>query len=64
MEANAMEEGEIYDEAGEEVVMEDIDYAKVKNKVMKSKKRVGGEIGLGLSSEEELMGQFSTVRSR
>jgi hypothetical protein len=35
VEANAMEEGEIYDEAGEEVVMEDMDYVKLKNKVMK-----------------------------
>jgi hypothetical protein len=35
------DEGEIYDEVGEVVVMEDMDYAKVKNKVMKSKKRVG-----------------------
>jgi hypothetical protein len=41
MEANEVEEGEIYDEAEEEVVMEDMDYAKVKNKVMKSKKSLG-----------------------
>jgi hypothetical protein len=34
MEVSAMEEGEIYDEAGEEVVMEDMDYAMLKNKVM------------------------------
>jgi hypothetical protein len=44
--------------------MEDMDYAKLKNKVVKSKKRIGGEIGPGFSSEEELVGQFSTVRSR
>jgi hypothetical protein len=64
MEVNAMEEGEIYDEAGKEVVMENMDYAMLKNKVMKSKKRVEEETGPGLSSEEELMEQFSTVRSR
>jgi hypothetical protein len=42
MEANAMEGGEMDDVAGEEVVMEDMDYAKLKNKVIKLKKRVGG----------------------
>jgi hypothetical protein len=36
----------------------------LKNKVMKSKKWVAGETGPGFSSEEELMAQFSTVRSR
>jgi hypothetical protein len=40
MEVVAMEEGEIYDEAGEEVVMEDMDHANLKNKVVKPKKRV------------------------
>jgi hypothetical protein len=63
MEAEAME-GEINDEAGEEVVMEDMDYAELKNKFVKTKKRVAGETGPELSSEEELMAQFSTVRSR
>jgi hypothetical protein len=63
MEVEAMEEGEISDEAGEEV-MEDMDYAELKNKFVKPKKRVAGETGLELSSEEELMAQFSTVRSR
>jgi hypothetical protein len=63
IEVNAME-GEIYDEAGEEVVMEDMDYATLKNKVMKSKKRVAGETGSGFPSEEELTAQISTVRSR
>jgi hypothetical protein len=60
MEVNAVEEGEICDETREEVVMEDME----KNKVMKSKKRVAGETGPGFSSEEELMAQFSTVKSR
>jgi hypothetical protein len=64
MEVTAMEGGEIYDQAGEEVVMEDMDYSMLKNKVMKSKKMVAGETGPAFSSEEELMGQFSTVRSR
>jgi hypothetical protein len=44
MEIEAMEEGEINDEAGEEVVMEDMDYAELKNKFVKAKKRVAGEI--------------------
>jgi hypothetical protein len=64
MEVEAMEEGEINDEAGEEVVMEDMDYAELKNKFVKPKKTVAGETGPELSSEEELMAQFSTVRSR
>jgi hypothetical protein len=64
MEVKAMEEGEINDEAGEEVVMEDMDYAELKSKFVKPKKRVAGETGPELSSEEELMAQFSTVRSR
>jgi hypothetical protein len=59
-----MEEGEINDEAGEEVVMEDMDYAELMNKFVKPKKRVAGETGPELSSEEEPMAQFSTVRSR
>jgi hypothetical protein len=46
MDANAMEEGEIYDEAREEVVMEDVDHAKLKNKVVKSKETVAGETDL------------------
>jgi hypothetical protein len=61
MEVEAMEEGEITDEAGEEVVMEDMDYAELKNKFAEPKKRVAGETGPELSSEEELMAQFSTV---
>jgi hypothetical protein len=48
MEVNTMEEGEINDVAEEEVVLEDMDYAKVKNKVIKPKKRVAGETGPGL----------------
>jgi hypothetical protein len=35
MEVNTMEEGEINDIAGEEVVMENMNYAKVKNEVIK-----------------------------
>jgi hypothetical protein len=64
MEVEAMEEGEINDDAGEEVVMEDMDYAELKNKFVKPKKRVVGETGPELSSEKELMAQFSTARSR
>jgi hypothetical protein len=64
MEVEAMEEGEINDEAGEEVVMEDMDYAELKNTFVKPNKGVAGETGPELSSEEELMAQFSTVRSR
>jgi hypothetical protein len=43
IEVEAMEEGEINDEAGEEVVMEDMDYTELKNKFVKPKKRVAGE---------------------
>jgi hypothetical protein len=50
-EVNAMEDGEINDEAGEEEVLEDMGYAKLKNKVMISKKRVVGETGPEFSSE-------------
>jgi hypothetical protein len=50
MEVETMEGGEINDEAGEEVVMEDIYYAELKNKFVKPKKRVAGETGLDLSS--------------
>jgi hypothetical protein len=64
MEVEAMEQGEINDEAGGKVVMEDMVYAELKNKFDKPKKRVAGETGPELSSEEELMAQFSTVRSR
>jgi hypothetical protein len=63
MEVEAMEEGEINDEAGEEVVMEDMDYTELKNNFVQLKKRVAGETGPELSSEEELTAQFSTVRS-
>jgi hypothetical protein len=59
-----MEEGEINYLAGEEVVMEDMDYAKVKNKVIKPKKRVAEETIPELSSDEELRAQFSTVSNR
>jgi hypothetical protein len=63
MEVDAMEEEEeINDEPAEEVEMEDKDYAKLTNKVVKPKKRVAGKAGPELSSEEELMAQFSTVR--
>jgi hypothetical protein len=62
MEVEAVDEGEINDEAGKEVAMEDMDYAELKNKFVKPKKRVAGETGPELSPEEELMAQFSTVR--
>jgi hypothetical protein len=42
MEVETMKEGEISDRAGEEV-MEDMDYAELKNKFVKPKKRVAGE---------------------
>jgi hypothetical protein len=64
MEVEAVEEGEINDEAGEEVVMEDMDYAELKNKFVKPKMRVAGETEPELISDEELMAQISTVRSR
>jgi hypothetical protein len=60
MVVNTMEEGEISNVAGEE----DMDYAEVKNKVIKPKKMVVGETGPELSSDEELSAQFSTVRNR
>jgi hypothetical protein len=41
-----------------------MNYAELKNKFVKPKKRVAGETGPELSSEEELMAQFSTMRSR
>jgi hypothetical protein len=47
-----------------EVEMENKDYAKLRNKVVKPKKRVVGKAGTELSSEKELMAQFSTVRRR
>jgi hypothetical protein len=59
MEVEAMEEGEIHDEAGEEVVMEDMDYAELKNKFVKPKNRVARETGPELSSEGELIEKFT-----
>jgi hypothetical protein len=64
MEVYTMEEGEINEVNGEEAVMDDMDYAKVNNKVIKPKKMVAGETGPELSSDEELRAQFSTVRNR
>jgi hypothetical protein len=64
MEVDAMEEEEINDGAAEEVEMEDKDYTELRNKVDKPKKRAAGKAGPELSSEEEPMSQFSTVRSR
>jgi hypothetical protein len=61
MEVEAMEGGQINVEAGEELVTEDMDYAELKNKFVRPKKRVAGETGPELSSEEELMAQFSTA---
>jgi hypothetical protein len=40
-----------------------MDYAKVKNKVIKPKKRVVGETGPEYSSDEKMTAQFSTVRN-
>jgi hypothetical protein len=40
MEVEAMEEGEINDEAGEEMLMEDMDYAELKNKFVKQRRRL------------------------
>jgi hypothetical protein len=53
MEVDATEEEEINDEPAEEVEMEDKDYAKLRNKVVKPKKRVAGKAGPELSSKEE-----------
>jgi hypothetical protein len=58
MEVNTMEEVEINNVIEEEVVMEDTDYAKLKNKVMKPKKRIAGESGPEFSSDEDLRAQF------
>jgi hypothetical protein len=38
MEVNTTEEGEIKDVAGEEVVMEDMDYEKVKNRLVNQRR--------------------------
>jgi hypothetical protein len=64
MEVNKMEDGEINDVAGKEVVTEGIDSAKENNKVMKPRNWFAGETGPELSSDEELRAQFCTVRSR
>jgi hypothetical protein len=64
MEVEIMEEGEINDEAGKEVVIEDMDYAESKKKFVKPKKRIADETRPELSSEKELMAHFSTMRSR
>jgi hypothetical protein len=61
MEVKTMEEGEINDVDGEEMVMGDNDYAKLKNKFIKPKKRVAGETGPQLSSEEELKAQSKEI---
>jgi hypothetical protein len=45
MEVAMEEEEEINDEPVEEVEMEDKDYAKLRNKVVKPKKRVAGKAG-------------------
>jgi hypothetical protein len=63
IEVNTIKVGEINGVVGEEVVMEDMDYTKLKNKVTKPKKRVAGETGPELSSDEELRAQFSTARN-
>jgi hypothetical protein len=44
-----MEEGEINNEAGKEVVMADMNYRELKNKFVEPKNRVAGETGPELS---------------
>jgi hypothetical protein len=44
--------------------MEDRDYAKLRNMVVKPKKRVAGKAGPELSSEEDLMATFSTENTQ
>jgi hypothetical protein len=63
MEGDAMEEGEMYDEAGEEVVIEDMDHAKLKNKVVKPKKRTARKTGPESSSEEEQMASSAPLEA-
>jgi hypothetical protein len=62
MEVNTTEEGKKYEVVGEEAVMEDMDYAKLKNKFIKPKKMVEGQTVPELSSDEELRAKFSTVK--
>jgi hypothetical protein len=62
-EVNKMKKGEINDIAGEDVVMKDMDCIKIKSKVIKQEKRVAGETGPELSSDEKLRVQFSIVRN-
>jgi hypothetical protein len=57
------EGGEINYVIGEDLV-ENMDYPKLKTKLIKPKKKVAGETGPELSSDEELMAQFRTVRNR
>jgi hypothetical protein len=61
MEVNTMEKGEINDVVWEEVVMEDMDYAKeLSNRRRGLREKQDSE----LSSDEEVRAQFSTVRTR
>jgi hypothetical protein len=60
MEVNTME-GEINDIAREEVVMEDNDYAKLRNKVNEPKKRAAGETGPETRSCNHYPQKFSGV---
>jgi hypothetical protein len=64
MDVEATEQEEINDKAEEEMVMEDVDYAKLKNKFVKPKKGAAGETRTELSSEGELKAQFTTVKRR
>jgi hypothetical protein len=59
-----MAEGEINEVAKEEVVIEDTEYAKVRNKVVEPKKSVAGETGSEPSPDDELRAQFGTARYR
>jgi hypothetical protein len=54
VEVDTIEEGEINYVAGEEAVMGNMGYAKVKNKIIKPKKRFAGEAGTESSSDEKL----------
>jgi hypothetical protein len=64
IEINIMEEREINEVTGKEVVMKDTDYEKVSNKVMKPRKRVAGERGPQFLSNEEFRAKFCTGRYR
>jgi hypothetical protein len=53
-------EGELNDVAGEEAMMEDMDYTKVKNKFIKPKKMFAGETDK-IPSSEALATTYRTI---